>query len=545
MPRQFALEAFAFETGENIAQQRFERFGIGERFGQVFGGGAFVEPDQKRLRRFVFVSQYNAFEGRQIAAIPKVARQQVELTRYRRPQRFKRDVFGEARIVFRLGEPKLQIFAFQRVRKETFIVPNAFFEREETFSKLVVGFVVGAWNRVNPISTKRRDSFRFRVDRGGRERFHVGTGRVPTVGVAFAPFFPTLFAVGVSFGVCALFLPTFGQLSPNLRFANAETGGETLNRFQHPEPNRGVGRGRAFREERDDFEERIERFRGADDVVFQVDSGGRGGERAVHRVDRSVFEEFFERFRAVFEQKLARVGAVRERQDVHVDALFDEEAEDFSRPFLARFVAVEEQNHFVREPLQHADVFRAEGRSQDRDDVLEAELRRHDAVGVPFDDDDLASFADRVAGQVESVNHFRLRKNRRFRRVDVFRRAFERRVREEPPAERDDAVLNVANRENKATAETVVIPSAFVGAELRRRSETRARFRASVRVVIFAVSEDAGRFQRANAVAIGADPTENRAEIERRVTDLETLARRVGNAAVANVSAGRFRFGRV
>ena len=110
----------------------------------------------------------------------------------------------------------------------------------------------------------------------------------------------------------------------------------------------------------------------------------------MHGIADGPCEVRLERLRIV-----GRIGALRERDDLHVEAegLRDRELHPAERRLLAGGVGVEAEEEPVRQALQLAQLRCRQRRAHRRDDREEARLAQRDHIGVPLDDDGAVFFA--------------------------------------------------------------------------------------------------------------------------------------------------------
>src|SRR6266851_5263277 len=138
---------------------------------------------------------------------------------------------------------------------------------------------------------------------------------------------------------------------------------------------------------------------------------------AVHRIAYRLRELRLERLRIV-----GRVGSLRERHDLHVEALPDRELHPAERRLRAGRVGVEAEEQTLREPVQLAQLCSRERRSHRRDDRQEPGLSQREHVGVPLDDNGTIVLRDRLPCAVESVEQVALLEEIALRRVHILRR---------------------------------------------------------------------------------------------------------------------------
>src|SRR2546425_606912 len=115
-------------------------------------------------------------------------------------------------------------------------------------------------------------------------------------------------------------------------------------------------------------------------------------------------------------------------------------------------VGVEEQDRVVAVAPEEAELRGGEGRAQRRDRLGEAVLVGHEAVHVALDQQRAVLRLDRGAREVGGVEQVALDVERRLGGVEVLGLL----VAEGSAAERDDATLEVADREEEAAAEAIV-----------------------------------------------------------------------------------------
>ena len=126
--------------------------------------------------------------------------------------------------------------------------------------------------------------------------------------------------------------------------------------------------------------------------------------------------------------------------------------------FPSRAVAVETEINTVRLTHQDFDVFRRRRRTQSRHAVAHAELRQRDHVHIAFDHQNPPCVFDRGTPFIQSVKVFPFIKQRRIRRIQIFRL----RVIQHPAAETDDLPARIADRKHNPMTEAVVMPTLIV-----------------------------------------------------------------------------------
>src|SRR3989442_3952640 len=100
-----------------------------------------------------------------------------------------------------------------------------------------------------------------------------------------------------------------------------------------------------------------------------------------------------------------------------------------------------------------------EGRAQGGDHVGHTSLMQRDRVEVPFDDHDLLLSRDALACDLKPVQRAAFPEERSFRRVQVLGHP----VINHTPTEADDALLEVADRQDDPPAEAVVVARGIAG----------------------------------------------------------------------------------
>ena len=135
----------------------------------------------------------------------------------------------------------------------------------------------------------------------------------------------------------------------------------------------------------------------------------------------------------------------------------------------SRLVAVEDQNHLPRQSLQNGDMrFRQSG-PQRGDRIQNTSLMGLHAIGIPLHHQCRTRPFDRVPGDIQRVTNVTLRKNDRFRTVEILGIWFTGGVGKNPSPECNSASSCVVNRKHHPINELIVIAGTTV-TFLRQRS---------------------------------------------------------------------------
>ncbi len=109
------------------------------------------------------------------------------------------------------------------------------------------------------------------------------------------------------------------------------------------------------------------------------------------------------------------------------------------------------------EPAKRSRLFRSKACTERRHSILYADLMQCDDIHIPFNDDALATFANRSLRQVEPVEEFRLLEHICFGSVEVFRHA----IIQNAPRKTDDAAEIILDRKDYTISEAIETPSRF------------------------------------------------------------------------------------
>ena len=119
--------------------------------------------------------------------------------------------------------------------------------------------------------------------------------------------------------------------------------------------------------------------------------------------------------------EIVGVAPVRDLRDAHVEPALQEQIERPGRGVTPRGIAVVADDDALGVASEQLDLRRGERRAQRRNRIFESGLMNRDQVQVPLDEYGEPFTADRVTGNVETVEVLTLHIRRGLGRVEVFR----------------------------------------------------------------------------------------------------------------------------
>ena len=212
--------------------------------------------------------------------------------------------------------------------------------------------------------------------------------------------------------------------------------------------------------------------------------------------------------------EVVRILAVGQRGEFEAFAGFEQRQRDIERAIggaAPGIVAVEAQDRLVVEPPHQRQLLGGERGAERRHGAFVSGHHHGDDVDIAFDRDDARAFVRRLAGGSDVVERCALVKERRLRRVEIFRRDL---LLQRAAAEGDHPAAPIADREHDAVAEAVI----------RHRD-------------IFAGNDQPGLDHVLDRDFGGAQMLLERVSLDRRIAEAEFELGRGGKSAVGEIAA--------